>query len=247
MRTNYYFEDFTEEGYRACLALAAACWRFESFGTASATPHVLWRHDVDVSPNRALRLAEIENTRGVKATYFFLLHSEFYSCFEKSIRAIMRRIAGLGHDIGLHFDVAFYDDIVDLASLERRILFEANLVAELAAAQPGAVSFHNPTPQQLERYDQPRLAGLANAYGRPLQTGYHYVSDSNGYWRFNRLHDVLAARANPALHVLTHPEWWTPECHSPRDRIVRAIEGRAARGLDAYDAFLKAQGRENVR
>ncbi len=247
MTTNYYFEDFTEDGYRACLALAGGYWRFESFGTTTAAPHVLWRHDIDVSPNRALRFAEVENAAGVKATYFFLLHSEFYSCLEQSIRAVMRRIAALGHYVGLHFDVAFYDDIIDLPSLERRIEFEADVVADLAESRPVAVSFHNPTPQQLERYDQPRLAGLVNAYGRPLRTGYHYVSDSNGYWRFHRLHDVLIARANPALHVLTHPEWWTPESRSPRDRIVRAIEGRAARGLAAYDAFLKAQGRENVR
>jgi hypothetical protein len=245
--TNYRFEDFTEDGYRAALALACAYWSFESFGTATTTPHVLWRHDIDVSPHRALRLAEIEHERGVKATYFFLLHSDFYNCLEPAVRDAMRRIARHGHDIGLHFDVTFYPEIDGLEALERRITFEAAVIGDLAAQAPVAVSFHNPTPQQLERYDQPRLAGLVNAYGHPLRTGYRYVSDSNGYWRFQRLHDVLAERANPSLHVLTHPEWWTPECRSPRDRIVRAIEGRAARVLQVYDAFLKAQGRDNVR
>ncbi len=247
MATNYYFEDFTEDGYRAALALAAAHWRFESFGTVSEAPHVLWRHDIDVSPNRAVRLAQIEHESGLKATYFFLLHSDFYNCLEPAVRDAMRRIAAYGHDIGLHFDVAFYPEIDGREALERRMRGEAEIVGDLAAKAPTAVSFHNPTPAQLERFDQPRLAGLVNAYGRPLRSGYRYVSDSNGYWRFHRLHDVLTARADRALHVLTHPEWWTPECRSPRDRIIRAIEGRAARGLDAYDAFLKAQGRENVR
>jgi hypothetical protein len=244
---NYRFEDFTEQSYRGLLASAQAYWTFESFGAKTVEPHVLWRHDIDVSPNRALRLAEIENDSGVKATYFFLLHSEFYSCLEKSTCEIMRRIAGYGHDVGLHFDAAFYADVVDLPALEKRIAFEASIVGELAGAGPVAVSFHNPTPEQLKTYDQLRLAGLVNAYGRPLQANYRYVSDSNGYWRFHRLHDVLTERANPALHVLTHPEWWTPDCRSPRDRIARAVEGRAARGLQAYDAFLAAQGRENVR
>lgn len=243
----YQFDDFTEAGYRELLDLAGAHWKFVSFGAVTTDPHVLWRHDIDVSPNRALRLAEIENSCGVKATYFFLLHSEFYSCLEKSTRDIMRRIAGYGHDVGLHFDVTFYSDVVDLPSLEKRLAFEADIVSELAAAKPVAVSFHNPTAEQLKNYDQPALAGLVNAYGRPLQANYRYISDSNGYWRFDRLHDVLAERADPALHVLTHPEWWTPESRSPRDRVARAVEGRAARGLQAYDAFLAARGRDNVR
>lgn len=241
------FEDFTEEGYREALALAGMHWRFESFDTTCKEPHVLWRHDIDVSPHRALRLAEIENARGVKATYFFLLHSDFYNCLESTTRDIMRRIVGYGHDVGLHFDASFYSEVIDLASLEKRITSEASIVADLAAAKPVAVSFHNPTPEQLEKYDQAKLAGLVNAYGQPLRTAYRYVSDSNGYWRFHRLHDVLAGRADPNLHVLTHPEWWTPDRRSPRERIVRAAEGRAARALQAYDAFLEGQGRKNVR
>jgi hypothetical protein len=245
--SNYHFEDFTEDGYGACLDLAAAHWRFTSFDVTMNGPHILWRHDIDVSPNRALRLAQIEHARGLKATYFFLLHSGFYNCLESDVRTVMRQIVSYGHDIGVHFDVAFYPEIEDLAELERRIELEAEIIGDLAKQAPSAVSFHNPTAQQLDQYDQSRLGGLANAYGRSLRENYRYVSDSNGYWRFHRLQDVLTERANPALHVLTHPEWWVPECRSPRDRIVRAIEGRAVRSLETYDAFLKAQGRENVR
>lgn len=247
MTVDYRFEDFTEEGYCAALAMAKDFWRFVSFGAASSSPHVLWRHDVDVSPNRALRLAQLEHERGLKATYFFLLHSMFYNCMDYSTRNIMRRIAGYGHDIALHFEIDFYPDIVDVPGLERHIAAETAIIANLADSTPVAVSFHNPTTEQLARYDQASLAGLVNTYGAPLRVGYKYVSDSNGYWRFHRLHDILEERAVPALHVLTHPEWWTPLRSSPRNRIVRAIEGRAARGLEWYDGFLQAQGRLNVR
>ena len=222
-------------------------WAFESFGTERREPHALWRHDIDVSPNRALQLAQIEHEGGLKATYFFLLHCEFYNCMEAATRDIMRRIGGYGHDIGLHFDMTFYPEIDGVQSLERRVRFEADIVGDLAARPPVAVSFHNPTPEQLVRYDQPRLAGLVNAYGHPLRTGYRYVSDSNGYWRLHRLHEVLAELKDPKLHVLTHPEWWTPERRSTRDRNARAVEGRAARCLQSYDAFLESQGRLNVR
>src|SRR5437016_143830 len=125
---DYRFDDFTEEGYCSALALACAHWSFESFGTASTKPHVLWRHDIDVSPNRALRLAEIERERGLRATYFFLLHSNFYNCLESATRDIMRGIAGRSHDIGLHFEAAFYPEIDGLEALERRIAHEAAII-----------------------------------------------------------------------------------------------------------------------
>ena len=247
MPQSFNFDDFTEAGYREALALAKMNWTFERFGTESQEPHVLWRHDVDLSPNRALRLSELELDSGARATYFFLLHSEFYNCMEFGTRDIMRRIADSGHDIGVHFDATFYPEIGDLDSLERLIKIEAQIIGDLCNKAPVAVSFHNPTADQLARYDQPRLAGLVNAYGSPLRASYRYVSDSNGYWRFHRLHDVLAALEDTRLHVLTHPEWWTPECSSPRARVARAVEGRAARTLREYDAFLEAQGRSNVR
>lgn len=247
MTTDYRFEEFTEAGYRDALALAKAHWTFERFGTERRDPHVLWRHDVDLSPNRALRLSELEQESGAHATYFFLLHSEFYNCMERGTRDIMRRIAAAGHDIGLHFDPAFYPEAGEVEAQEHHIRTEAQIVGDLAAKAPVAVSFHNPTVDQLARYDQPRLAGLVNAYSATLRIGYRYVSDSNGYWRFHRLHDVLAAREDVRLHVLTHPEWWTPESSSPRDRVARAVEGRASRSLRDYDAFLESQGRSNVR
>ena len=62
-----------------------------------------------------------------------------------------------------------------------------------------------------------------------------YVSDSNGYWRFERLPEVLAAGAHERLHVLTHPEWWQEEAMSPRERILRCIAGRARRRGDRHD------------
>lgn len=247
MATDYRFDDFTEAGYGAALDAAASYWSFVGFAADATGPHVRWRHDVDVSPQRGLRLAGIENERGLKATYFFHLHSDFYNALDTASRHAMRAICALGHDLGLHFDVGFYGNIADLASLESHIAFEADILSELVAQRPVAVSFHNPTPEQLATFDQPRLSGLVNAYGAPLRQRYRYVSDSNGYWRHQRLHDVLSARADPALHVLTHPEWWTPGSLSPRARIARAVEGRAQHVLASYDAFLESQGRLNVR
>ncbi len=247
MTTNYWFEDFTEKSYSATLDLARKYWRFVGFGSTCEEPHVLWRHDVDISPQRALKSAEIEHGMGLKTTYFLLMHSPFYNLFEPSVRDIVRRIRALGHDFGLHFDVSFHQDNADFAALERNVAGEAEMIADFTETKLTSISFHHPTEHALATFNQDRICGLVSAYGRTLRERYRYVSDSNGYWRFSRLQDVLTSRVDPLLQVLTHPEWWTPEAQSPRSRIVRAVEGRAARVLAEYDALLEKDGRVNVR
>ena len=57
---------------------------------------------------------------------------------------------------------------------------------------------------------------------------------------------MLEAADEQRLHVLTHPEWWQAEPMSPKQRLARAIEGRAANSRRAWDDLLERWGRENV-
>lgn len=233
--------DFTEDAYRRALAMAKASHAFEAFGTDSNKPHVLWRHDVDVSVHRAARLAAIEAEEGVRATYFLSLHSSFYNLLEPSVLDKAKAVLAAGHWLGLHFDSSFpgRSDVAD------RIAREAAQLADLLESPVGAFSFHNPGLVNDDlALDDDTVAGLVNAYGRTIRERYRYVSDSNGYWRHDRLEDVLA-EPQPRLHVLTHPEWWQAEPLPPRERIARCVDGRAHATLRDYDALLEAAGREN--
>ena len=89
------------------------------------------------------------------------------------------------------------------------------------------------------------IAGLVNTHGRTIQDRFGYGSDSNGYWRHTPLGEEITLARHPRLQVLTHPEWWVPEPMSPRARITRAIDGRAAYLAAKYDAAIAAVGREN--
>ena len=60
------------------------------------------RHDVDFSPHRSLKIAQIENELGISAYYFVLLRSSFYNLLEREISQIFQEIIKLGHIIGLH-------------------------------------------------------------------------------------------------------------------------------------------------
>jgi hypothetical protein len=241
------YDDFTEAAYRELLKTARGRHAFRPFaGALTMADGVLWRHDIDMSPQRALALARIEREEGVVAAYFVYLHSTFYNALEADVVAVLREIAGLGHEIGLHFDPQSARlTPADRAGLVRAVTLERDMLQDAVAAPVVAVSFHDPDVAGFTSLDDGEIAGLVNAYGPRLRKEFMYCSDSNGYWRFKPIRDVLLEPGHARVQVLTHPEWWVPEAMSPRDRVRRAIDGRAARAAARYDAALRALGREN--
>ena len=237
--------DFTVAAYRDLLRLAKKNYQFVFYGHVEwGQRFVLWRHDCDCSLNRALALAQIEAEEGVFSTYFLNPHCAFYNLFEKGQFQIVREILGMGHQIGLHFDAEFHctqDEVV----LAAQIRAEADLLELSFGVRPEVFSFHNPLASHLSCENE-SYGGLINCYSGRFKSEVPYCSDSNGYWRFRRLHDVLAQRTNPCLQVLTHPEWWQESAMSPRRRIFRSVYGRAKAVLAVNDAALIAHGRENL-
>jgi hypothetical protein len=238
--------EFTESAYRELLAVAREHYAFRKFSDAlTMTDGVLWRHDIDVSPHRALALAQIECDAQATATYFVHLHSTFYNALEADVVSRLKDIAALGHAIGLHFDPQFNGlTPSDASALERAVSQERDMLQSALGVPVVALSFHDPDVAGFTEIRNDVVAGLVNAYGGALRTGFAYCSDSNGYWRFKAIGDVLRER-HPRVQVLTHPEWWVPDPMSPRDRIARAIDGRAASAARRYDDALRTLNREN--
>jgi hypothetical protein len=236
--------EFTEGAYRALVQQARARYRFLSFADAStADAGVLWRHDIDISVHRALALARIEHDEQVRATYFVYLHSRFYNALEDAIVDRLRQIAALGHEIGVHFDSRFIPAGMSAADA---IAAERDVIAAAIGTDVRALSFHDPDVPGVSAGEADDIAGLVNAYGAGIKARFAYGSDSNGYWRFKPLAEVIGA-AGDRLQVLTHPEWWVPEPMAPRARVARAIDGRAAYMAAKYDAAIADAGRENIR
>lgn len=247
MGAPYYFEDFTEGHYRFLLRLASQSYRFAAFGEFQSEDRiVLWRHDVDMSMQRAHRLAEIEAEEGIRSTYYVLFHSDFYNLLERPVSDLVRRIARLGHDIGLHFDASYYGETASEEILDARLRSEKRILEDVTGSPVASFAYHNPEVGDLFRFDRDVIGGMINVYGSTIRSRFGYCSDSNGYWRYRRLKDVLLAAADERLQVLTHPAWWQERAMSPADRVRRCIDGRAAKQIELYTRALQSQGRKHV-
>lgn len=210
-------------------------------------PVAILRHDIDVSPMRALALAQIESEEGAFATYTVLLSGDFYSVFEAETQETLLEIRELGHELGLHFDASRHS-IANVEDLEEALQWEASILARLLGfTNPSPIkcfSFHN-TSKLTNRFRGERYAGMWNAYSQRLRDDFLYTSDSNGYWIHRSWQDVLDAGA-PRIHVLTHPEWWREEPLLPRARVSHEVRRRAERVMSRYDEALEASGRLNL-
>ncbi len=238
-------QDFTVEAYRQLISLALTSYRLADYRSIPwGERFVLWRHDCDYSLNRSLALAKIEAEVGLRSTFFVNPHCEFYNLLESRQLALVKEMVQLGHDIGLHFDGAFYN-MASEGELNEQVSREADLLERFVGGRPAAFSFHNPSAFHLT-CEADTYGGLVNCYSKRFKTEVPYCSDSNGYWRFRRLFDVLSEAKDPCLQVLTHPGWWQEKQMPPRQRIFRSAYGRATATMHLYDQSLTNGGRENL-
>lgn len=229
-REKYHFDDFTLANYTRLIELAKDKGFKFILHKDEFVPErkdVIWRHDVEFEPDIALKMAEIENEAGVQATYFFQLHSGFYNVMSCHYRQVFHQIKDLGHCVGLHFDSAYWgitseDQLNDFIKIDKEYL-EKNMNVEI-----DTFSFHNTTPftQGCLEY---KYCGLINVYASFFKEHYNYCGDSLGYWRFDRLEDVLKDNKVQHLQVLTHDGNWNEEVLSPRKRYVKVFHDHAER------------------
>ena len=95
--------EFSLEHYAELLeAVREGGYRYSFFDHEPESGDLLLRHDVDLSLDAALRLAELEAQAGAAATYFLMTQSVFYNLASpEGLRAI-NRLRELGHAVGLH-------------------------------------------------------------------------------------------------------------------------------------------------
>ena len=225
---------FSPDGYRQILDTArAAGYSLNPLASASAsqTPAMIVRHDVDLSLEIALRMAEAEADVGVRSTYFVLLNCDYYNALSVTGRTYLRAIVGAGHDIGLHWDSSTYPTDHDRAlHVFRR---EVETLADAAEVSVTCASQHVPTDSPIIDVN---AAIEVEAYADAIRHRFAYVSDSSMAWRQHTPLDLIATGVD--IQFVSHPVWWFAE-GSTRAEKLRTVPTLAAGGLhDSAESFL---------
>lgn len=246
MLEKYTFDDFTLNNLYELLFKIKNNYKFvDYFNTKNENSFVIMRHDVDMSLEYALKIAEIESSLDIKATYFLWLQSQFYNAFEESNKDIIKNIIDLGHNIGIHFDHSYYN-VKNEKELTKYLSYDKYIFNKILNIDVKIFSFHNPNEFTL-KWKKNKYADLINTYSDIFYNEIAYCSDSNGYWIYERLEDVINKKKYNKLQILLHPEWWQEEVLSPRNRVLNIINRRSDKIIKEYDIKLAEIGRKNVR
>ncbi len=107
--------DFTLTTYSYLLEhLSKAGYLFQTFEEFTLNPGndkiAILRHDVDRAPENSVKMAKLENSMNIKASYYFRIVSESYD--ENCIESIVK----LNHELGYHYeDLALSNGIEEQA------------------------------------------------------------------------------------------------------------------------------------
>jgi hypothetical protein len=193
--------------YRELLdAAQAGGYRFAFFDHDPEPGDLFLRHDVDLSLEAAVELAELEADAGARATYFLMPQSVFYNLASRPGEAALARLRELGHAVGLH---AVHPHV------------------ELDGRFDPVLAWHNPDPE----FMRAPLDGAENVMGERFFDPDRYRSDSNQHWRSGCPHEELAAGRFDWLQLLVHPEIWVYEGATMRETMLSFLDAERERRL----------------
>ncbi len=206
-------KELTYNNYRSLITelkkdYSFTCFSKIKFSNELVQKKVLLRHDIDLSLEKALEMAEIEHELGVSAVYFLFLRSPFYNIFSGREEKIIRRIIELQHYIGLHFDFAKYDNL-SISQMSYQIKQEIDFLQDFYQVKLDSVSFHRPL--SLDFFNRLELSNYPHSYEPVFVNNFKYLSDSRATWRFGHPLESDEYKRRENMHILVHPIWWNEE------------------------------------
>lgn len=230
--------DFTLVKYKQLLeAFVGAGYKFaalEEMGQMSdGARGIVLRHDVDLLAEQSLRTAEIENSMGLRASYYFRVVKE------SNRPEIIKQIVSLGHEIGYHYeDLTLAGGDIDKAFglfCEHLEYFRGYYPVRTICMHGSPRSPYD-SKDIWKRYDYRKLGIVAEPYLDVDYGKWFYLTDTgrrwDGWrysvrdkidcrqeewerkgWVFHSTDDIISALSSGCIPdkvlMTTHPQRWT--------------------------------------
>ncbi len=178
---------------------------------------MLMRHDIDNHLYRTADFARIENTKKVKATYFFRVHAP-YNIFEFNNYKLIKSLEKTGHEIGIHTEIGDFEkfnpseDYLQLLKREKEFM-EACLGHKITGFSSHRDFDYqvNPLPI-INNLDYRSIGFKYFAYQDEFHKDAKYISEVvSGHITWREGCPCTFIGKNEKICLLTHPAWWYNE------------------------------------
>ena len=209
-------------------------YRFLSYPTLAASPDaeplpwLLLRHDIDLAPVHAVRVARVNQELGVVGTFFFQLDATQYNLLDKINRAYVRQIVECDQRIGLHFSAP--ESEAGLATFldEMTVAFEA--LRHIAGTCDEVVAWHNPSLSGVSALQEMNslVAGrFLCTYNSPFAgADITYLSDALMRYTPDQLLQSLNPETAPRVQLCLHPAYWVLDGQSVPEVFLKSLHAR---------------------
>jgi len=201
------------------------------------------RHDICPGIGDPVKLGSIEKELSISSTYFFSPDSSFYNLLSVQVREIIQKLISQGHEIGMHVDVNKFtsdSEIMDYLSFQKEIFVNTLKI------NPDSFSFHNPANETIAKFGEDYYFDMTNTYSDFFMKKVGYCSDSNGYWRYESLGELLESYKNDKLQVLIHPIWWSEKEKTPYDKVLLDLDENKDKTMERWVRNRVARGRKII-
>ena len=206
--------DFTIKKYKELIsALNDAGYEFVTYAEycegRRSDKFIVIRHDVDMSVERARRLAEVENEMGVKASYYFR---------EKFIGDDVVCIASLGHEVGYHYE----ELVTEKGDVERAyVRFMRNVCALRELVDVKTITMHGSPTSRFDSkdmwrvYDYKKLGLIGEPQFDVDWNDMFYLTDTGRSWNGVSRRDKVAE-----FKLIWEAKGWV---YKTTDDVIKAV------------------------
>ena len=204
---------------------------------------IMLRHDVDRNAKNALKMAELENGFGITATYYFRMKEEVFK------PAIIKEMAGMGHEIGYHYEVLDKTK----GDLEKAIrIFEDELKEFRKICDVKTICMHgNPLSKWVnkdlwKKYDFKDFGIIGEPYLSIDYTKVLYLTDTGRRWNSKfSVKDVVSANSQRDKKIKSTDD--VIRLVNKGDSAQMCILAHPERWSDGFGAWLKELAWQNVK
>ena len=194
------------------------------------------RHDVDLHLSLISKMANLEKSLGIRATYFVPLTLHFNPLYPPN-HHILKQLYKLGHEVGLHYDLETYPE--DFIQAREHLNWEVGILQNLTGQVVRSICMHQPHKGKSDLFCE------LDTYVHPSDPRYQkdllYVSDSCRAWRDENLLRCFGPEAPRRLLLTIHPELWLDG--SVVDRMEYLDDVLMVHGVRQHSEYFK----QNVR
>lgn len=170
---------------------------FEDFVIQGRTGKtVVLRHDVDRIPENALKMAVIEHSHGVKASYYFRVVEHVWN------EEIIRKVVDLGHEVAYHYE----DLTITRGDYEKAMVHFKRHLERFRHFYPSKTICMHGSPMTRwdnrklwEKYDYRDFGIIAEPYFDVDYSKVFYITDTGRAW--NKSHISVRDKVNSEIDI----------------------------------------------